>query len=415
MSHINNSVEQLFISCSVSNFNFIIGGVYISPNSPNNCYLSHVEMIEDLRIQYNKCNFYIFGDFNLPNITSDLNNISPSQMNENISSVAQCYAFLDFKQHITIPNSNNKFLDLLFSNVDSILVSSAIDPIFSESTHHKPYSFDLPISDITNNLLCQEFYDDFRNVDYISLQNYLGPINWHKYLNLNDINTAVHNFYHIMSMALNLFVPKKKSKVSTFPKWFNAELRNLIIQKKIAHKNYKNTGNRCYYIEFSKLRSQCNILSKECFVNYKKDLENNFNTDPRSFWRFFSRKNNLYDVPNNMYLADKKAVNGDQISELFAVYFSEVYASSLDVSYHDTFNNYSSIKCDSLTAQVIYDGLSKLSNNLTARPDGLPDFFLKNCAYSLTQPLFVLYNLSLKLGILPDKWKTSHLNIENYR
>lgn len=58
-------------------------------------------------------------------------------------------------------------------------------------------------------------------------------------------------------------------------------------------------------------------------------------------------------------------------------------------------------------------------------PDNIPPKLLRRCAGSLCFPLSVIFNLSLRTGIFPTRWKTSYITpifkagarkkIENYR
>ena len=49
--------------------------------------------------------------------------------------------------------------------------------------------------------------------------------------------------------------------------------------------------------------------------------------------------------------------------------------------------------------------ISKLKNSVSNTPDGVPSLFVKKTCQSLSTPLIKLFNLSLKLGKLPCKWK----------
>lgn len=59
-------MEQLFLLCRVGSSSFVVGGVYIPPQSEFDLYEKHCHTVDILRQEYSTCNFYIFGDFNLP-------------------------------------------------------------------------------------------------------------------------------------------------------------------------------------------------------------------------------------------------------------------------------------------------------------------------------------------------------------
>lgn len=427
---IDENVEQLFVSCNIGNCNFILGGVYIPPSSSDQIYHSHVSSLERIRLKYPSHNFYIFGDYNIPNLHWFNGNFRAREEQHSASLIiTQGYTFLDFSQHINIPNSNNVFLDLLFSNDPDILVTVPVDYIFPSSLHHEPYSFEIPWNNNTkqNTIDMVDYFYDFRNADYVGLNNYLSPIKWLECLDFNDINNATASFYDILNMAIALFVPVKRYKSSNFPDWFNSELRNLVYQKKIAHKRYKTKGDITYYYEFTNLRSQCKIMAKVCYENYVRNMEGKLQADPRSFWKFFNKKNSVFSVPNQMFLNDKEANNGREVVEVFSDYFASVYVDDHENNlyrYKGQVNNYD-INCPKFSVSDIFNKISKIPDKLNLGPDGIPNVLIKNCLYSLSQPLTLLFNNSMLSGVFPEIWKNSYVipvfksgdraNVTNYR
>ena len=62
-----------------------------------------------------------------------------------------------------------------------------------------------------------------------------------------------------------------------------------------------------------------------------------------------------------------------------------------------------------ITEMEVYDKLSSLNPNKAPGPDGVHSQLLKNCASSLTHPLFLLYTQSLNSGIIPEEWKKANI------
>ena len=66
-----------------------------------------------------------------------------------------------------------------------------------------------------------------------------------------------------------------------------------------------------------------------------------------------------------------------------------------------------------------------LSGKLGCGPDNVPEYMLANLVYSITKPLYLLFNKSLDEGELPIVWKESYIvpifkngdkeNVQNYR
>lgn len=78
-----NNVEHLFVKITINNKNYIIGSVYIPPNSPSTLYESFVEPVQSVLSTNSDFTLVLCGDLNLPNISWDngesgLTYISPS-------------------------------------------------------------------------------------------------------------------------------------------------------------------------------------------------------------------------------------------------------------------------------------------------------------------------------------------------
>lgn len=76
--------------------------------------------------------------------------------------------------------------------------------------------------------------------------------------------------------------------------------------------------------------------------------------------------------------------------DLFAEYFASVY-SKPDNEYTDLLDlSYCKLQnCD------VFHKLQRLDDRVNLGPDGAPTFLLKRCAFTLTRPIFQLFNLSL--------------------
>ncbi|XP_050303712.1 uncharacterized protein LOC126741363 [Anthonomus grandis grandis] len=307
----------------------------------------------------------------------------------------------------------------------------AVDCLFEGSFNHKGYNFEIDFScETQSNLNYVEFYYDFKMGDYIGINNYLCEINWDLVLSSADINIAVSHFYHILDMAIALFVPLKRYKTSKFPSWFSAELRYLVRLKKIAHKCYRVSHNVADYITFSNIRARCKTLTDICYDNYISNLDQLLYTNPKSFWYNINNKRSNNKLPNLMYYNDNEFVGCEQIAEGFAQFFSTVYSPINNINNNGTFINQQAklnmtIPNPTLSIGLIFDKITKLPPKVNSGPDGIPNYFLIKCVCTISYPLFIVFKRSLDSAIFPTLWKHSFVmpifkscdnsKIENYR
>ena len=55
--------------------------------------------------------------------------------------------------------------------------------------------------------------------------------------------------------------------------------------------------------------------------------------------------------------------------------------------------------------------LKKLKLNITAGPDLIPSFLLKDCAIVRSRPVKVIFNLILETAVFPELWKESKVTL----
>lgn len=427
---VHENVEHLFLLCTYGKeLVFIVGGVYIPPNSPIEIYYNHCQTVENIIENYPSLKLMLFGDYNLPEATWNNDNFGVGVNCPQGSAavfLAQCFSFLHLFQLISIPNSRNVFLDLLFSQDSNIQTSLAEDLLLSDSTHHYAYKFSIQASSFNNYLSYEEFYYDFKNANYNGLNDYLSSINWVEYLNTIDVNRATELFYEIVYTGVALFVPLKKFKTSLYPKWFTAELRHLVVNKKIAHKNFIISNDDQDYFIFSQLRARCKNLSKICYNNYVRNVDQSLISNPKLFWKYLNEKRSSFNVPSEMYLNDSITCKAEEVVELFAKFFSTVYSGdNCDIPINNKIFDYNLISFNTIPLVKVFDKISKIPNKLTVGPDGIPNILLKMCVCTITEPLYILFKMSLETGVFPDSWKNSFIvpiyksgdrsNIKNYR
>lgn len=421
-------VEQLFVQVKQGPASYIIGGIYIPPNSSMEVYQTHCHTVEEICQQHQNAKLVIFGDYNLPNMKWQNENMGLQVSGPDTSPagfLAECFAFLNLFQVNNIPNNRNVYLDLVFSHISNVKVALATDLLIPNNFHHVAYQFELYIREQFDNLKLQEWYYDFKNADYYNINYYLGSVNWEEALNSDNLEYNAEKFYEILNYGISLFVPLKHSSYSKFPNWFSPELKNKIIEKKRVHKQYMATNSFCLYRKFCNLRARCKELREMCYTNYIHNIEHNISVNPRQFWKFVNDNRRAYSFPSTMYLGEKSADNGQDMANLFAEHFSRVYSNNDQFSVDLLNTSQYNIKCNNIAVSEVFEKINKLPNTLRYGPDGVPNFLIKQCMYSLSKPLAILFNSSLDTGVFPLLWKNSYVipifktgekeNIENYR
>ena len=406
------SVEQLFVEVRSSRKTLIIGAVYIPPRSSLEKYNAHCLAVQDVSERFPQADLTIFGDYNLPNATwsneeMGVSVICPEDSPANV--VAESFSYVGLFQKNHIPNSRGVFLDLLFSNLPLLSVANACDMLLPDSVHHYAYSFQIDYCNTGALLQFDELYYDFANADYFAINDVLASCDWDIIFGEFEVDVIVDKFYAIIMQCLDNFVPVKRVKSSNFPKWFSPELKDLILKKKGAHRRYLATQSAEDYVEFSRLRTLCKGHHDICYRRVIEETERNLTGNPRHFWRYINERRKHNSIPKCMHFEDSHAETGEDISNLFSVFFSGVYDPTVCPVPDFQPASYRDISISKFSLSDIFLKINSLPNKHSAGPDKISERFLKSCVYTISKPLLIIFNRSLDSGIFPKLWKYSYI------
>lgn len=138
-----NTVEQ--VSVMIPSLNLIIICVYIPSSMLFQTFEHFCLEVEHLAMQYPLCSVIIMGDLNLANLdwNQPLDKLYSCTLTPAISSICSMMAHLNLTQHNSIPNANQKILDVVLSQ-RNIVVTSTV-PLLPMDNHHPALECILPM------------------------------------------------------------------------------------------------------------------------------------------------------------------------------------------------------------------------------------------------------------------------------
>lgn len=438
----NSFVESIFVLIKIKKDEYILNCTYIPPRSDDSQYISFCNSVEEVSNNYQNAKIIITGDFNLPNIQwikKDMNIVQPlNHLSRKEDTLISTLNFLtNLKQINYIYNDKKSLLDLCFTNISHkyISLNKAIDTLLIKpDKYHPPLSINLhcfqqhKTHQKTTKTDTRSYSFDYKKANYLSIANQLDDINWTTvFHDTNSIDDMLTSFYNKLKEILHKNIPIREHKLSNFPSWVSPELKNLIFDKKIAHKLYKINHTNTYKNTFRFLRKQCRKKSLLDYKQYIEKTENYLKTNPKYFWHHTLNARKDRTTAHSMSYKGKSSEDPKEIVEMFARNFASVYSSeklaSPQFSYSD--GRISSLSHVNIDKKDIVNVLSKLKPDSSSGPDDIPPIVLKNCANALSHPLHIIFNYSLSTGTYPNQWKTSYVipiskggdksKIENYR
>jgi len=243
-----SNVEQIFALLSFNSNYLLVGGVYLPPHSPLSVVESHVSSIERIISSFKSVSVILCGDYNLPNVTWPSDELGLIVTNDqNIAttySIIDSFSYLNFFQHNFLPNSHGSILDLIFSNSNKVISSTATESLVIPDPYHLPLHIIFPFLSY-NVAVNTHTYKDFKDANYSGISQFFNSFNWESTFSQYSIDDAASIFNEALIHSIELFVPTKIYKLPKFPLWTPPTLKNLILKKKRAHALFKRTKFPC--------------------------------------------------------------------------------------------------------------------------------------------------------------------------
>ena len=255
----------------------MICALYLPISDSTVCINEFLHLLEKIHTDYDPDNIIICGDFNLTHIywgSSLLYNDWSSAVNiENATSLSNFTSFLNLDQIFPLLTNKPYTLDLFFASSSKFKCLHLDEEMVKSDAHHHGCFFEGTINSppiaSTDHVKRKNLYKG----DYDKITISLSKIDWVALFDGKDINSCVDIFNSTLASIIENHIPDSLDKPHNYPCWFNCELIDLIINKKIAHCNWKASNLESDMILFKKLRAQCVRTSKQLYKNYIDEFE----------------------------------------------------------------------------------------------------------------------------------------------
>ena len=358
----------------------------------------------------------IMGDFNLPNISwldvDDSPFLCPSRHSEFVDSMLD----ISLHQINNVLNANAKLLDLIFVDpLSDVSLSRSVSFSLPEDVHHPPLEITL------RSCVCQPSlpkcdakrpFFNFRAANFQALLLALSDVDWLSISDLSDVDIAVEMFYNTLYNLFRVYVPVTvpSRTRSRFP-WFNRELCLLKNRRNRLYKKYRNSGTANDFLEYSRANYFYNSCNQKHYRSFIHKQKSKISTDPRQFYKLVNMKRRSRVLPSGMKLDDGETAYGSDVCALFARFFASNYSSApkTDTAYPYNVDEGSLVSIAPITDDDVWNHLQLVKPSYSSGPDSIPNVVLKCCADYIAAPLASIFNLSLRSGRFPSKWKTSYI------
>lgn len=287
------TAEDLWVRVKINEGKKInICAVYLPPPVT----LQHLDMFLSSVTSVNETTgeeMIVIGDFNLGFIEwkQDPSNLYvtstiPSNYTNNLG-----YSLIDFMslnsllQYNVIKNTNNRTLDLVFSNMQGAVVRRSVSPICKEDCHHPPLEINFIVKAHVPLKRVKTSSFNFKAANYELINLKLREIRWKELLEpCVDVNVMLGVFYESVQAIIEDNIPKIKHVSQNFPPWYSKTLVRVLNEKEKHRKRFKKYGNPRDEIEYRLLDERARLIMKNCYRKYVYSVENNIRSNPKAFW-----------------------------------------------------------------------------------------------------------------------------------
>ena len=246
----------------------------------------------------------------------------------------------------------------------------------------------------------------------------VANFNWKRAFENLSVDEKVELLNETLLNIFRNYVPNKKIKCDyRQPPWMTDDIKKSLKQRsKLTKYFYKNGQRNSDYIKVLQKSEECTNLISEAKKNYilkmTSKLEDS-NTAPKTYWSI-----------SNRFLYNKKIpaippllVDGTFISDFCekANLFSNFFASICTLIKNNgtlppfTYKTNTRINCFHVANKDVLLIINSLGSSKAHGYDNISIKMIKLCNDSITIPLKIIFEESLKKGIFPDMWKKGNI------
>lgn len=415
------NVEYVLTGVKCGHESILIGGVYIPPGQPASLYSDFCGAVEEVLLQSTEFTSVILvGDFNLPNFDW-INLVNRNGCEDSSQSIIDLASVYDLKQRNFISNDRGVILDLVLTSQCGMDVTPAVEVLLTPDRHHPPVEMSLKVS--AHEYESGSYMLNFKRCNLPNVFNWLQTVDYP--IETDNVENNFTDFCTDLGNIIKQNCPMKFVGKAKFPRWFTKELKELIVLKKLAHKQYKHTLSEGDYMRFQGIRRRCKHLSRTCYNSYIEHVDQGIPGNINLFWSHVNNIKKQPSLPSKMKLDGNEAHNPTQVCELFARFFSSIYRLPLSLpAGYDIRTNVSLSSCY-VTCSEVVEILENLNHNKGPGPDGIPPGILKFCSGIIAPHLTIYFNLLMRSGIFPNNLKLGYItplfksgdpsDVRNYR
>ncbi|XP_038074867.1 uncharacterized protein LOC119742770 [Patiria miniata] len=411
---LNTNCESVWASIHIKgNPTLYLGAFYrrhFGSTATNQVYLKELDAaISKLT---NNCQIILAGDFNLPDVDWVKTYFTPGgrypALSKQMIDIAQDH---NLHQVVTSPTREDNILDLVFTNIPSLVQNVNILPGISD---HDIVSVEI----LTSSKRIRQprrkiFLFKKGNFDKIKedINEYADSISKEVY-SAQSTDTLWLGFKHALTTAMERHIPTKMTSTNSSLPWFKQSHKCIMRRKRKAYDKARSTGATSDWEIFRQLRRLLDRTLRKSRSKHLLDLgENLTSNNTKPFWRYIKSLRQSSTGVSTLNTAKGIATTPIDKANALNSHFQSIFTKENC----DNIPNLDSPKFQQMSPIIITTaGIKKLLKELKPQkapgPDGILPTILKECADSVAPLLQQIFQKSIDTGELPDDWLRANVS-----
>ena len=389
----------------------IVGSIYRPPDYSFEDSLHIIKEIYNVHNKNKGAIFWFGGDFNLPDIDWENQDIIGNQYLRSINLLfLEMAQDLGFSQIINVPTRGTSLLDLLFTNYPHFLQDCSLHSGLGD---HEVVRIKASLQPIRKKPIKRKI-QLWSRADNITLQKEAHELKI-RFLNNFSVKDNVTDMWNYLKVEINNIieknVPTKETSSKCHQPWINSEVKKLIRKKNRWFTKAKKSNSRKVWEKYRHIKADAQRACRQAEGKYITDIFSEDNSG-KKFWGLIKGKRQenigIGDLKNKNNITTRDAVKK---AELIHEQFDSVF-SNPSPPINPIFDEEERLP-DIENIKITRNGILKLfldiNPNKANGPDNLPGRFLKICAYELIDIYQMIFQSSLDQGMVPPDWKDANV------
>ena len=396
-------------------------------------YSDHIDFADADKYYRELCNKYkdviLVGDLNLSTV-KDWS--CPDSRCELESLYIDLFSDLGLESLVnTSTHRAGNILDLLLTNRPSIIKNVSLVHDDLCPSDHLTIHFEIVKPRYKKKNVKRRVFS-YKKANWTHVNRDLNALQWNRILSSTCMEENLSSFKSNIDIVLRRHIPMVTLKGKIQPPWFDSEMNELKSQKEMLRKRAKSINaspaDENAFQNFAIHYKEMALLKKKEFITKVDPCEDANTVINKKFWSHVKNCSNSSRIPDSVYYNGRyrslPADKSELYNSFFCAQFTDHSQYNIDITLGAPFthNRNFELYFDPFTVEKL---LKNVKPSKAAGPDGIDGHILKNCSYSLSYPLAILFSKCYNSSQIPQDWRNANVvpihkkgdkaNVENYR